>query len=364
MVYESLSSVLLVLIAAILVLGWLPGKTSRGMKRASRHQQDRMSTSLHLVDENKTIRFGDVEPHRVKGLVMQPHEDGSRTQQEEKRIKQIRMMRRAAVRRRRFLVATLCIVSICLVALSYVFAFSAWYCLIPLTLVAFVLMSGARASAEAREWERHIAERQRKRQRPLIVPPQSATVRLSHDNGKEQTTTALSQEDIRAAVMLAQQLQHTARPSVEPVAHVDVTKSPYAPVQHEQPVQEKSSQELVMQTARADTVAAVNSQTLLSFSMGQPRHGQPVKPEEILSREIKSAKQVARAVPRVTSEEKAQVESKPALTSKGSASKPADFHKKEVQAEVDAPEASDDSLGKVGVEAILARRTQKNSQTA
>lgn len=350
MVYESLSSVLLVLIAAILMLGWLPGRTRRGMRRASQHRQDQMSASLHLLDESETGRFGDAERQRVKGLVMQPQQDGSRAKQEEARIKRVRLLRRAAIRRRRMLVAALGIATVCVAVMSYVLAYSLWYCIVPMSLLLLVLVSGARASAKARQWEQRVAQRRQKEQR--AVPSVKKSVRIHRDDKHEQTTTSLSQEDIRAAIMLAQQLQQ------RPVSNDSAPPVVQAESSLKVGVGEESD---TVSSLRDDALQKANSshvnQQLLSFSMGEHRQPKQHPHDEVVSREIKSTRQVAKAIPPVAVQE-------PVVTGNKDKSlyldnvRPADFHQKEVLAEVDVPEASDDSLGSVGVEAILARRSQ------
>lgn len=160
--YESLSSLVLLVIAALLICGWLPGKTIMGMRRASEHREDRYSSSLHVVTQDDAARVGDARSHagdmqRVKGSFM----DSDRTQRnaahKQEHIERIRQMRRAAIRRRQLIVATLAVIAIVLVAISATKLISFWYCLIPVALLAVVLALGARASSAAREWERRIA---------------------------------------------------------------------------------------------------------------------------------------------------------------------------------------------------------------
>ena len=94
------------------------------------------------------------------------------------------------------------------------------------------------------------------------------------------------------------------------------------------------------------------NQDLISFSLGSPRGegsdkgGRNNEDEGPHSLEIKSTKQVSVARP-----PKKQQSNQ---TTKADG-RPDDFHKQEMQAQVDAPDRSDDSLS-IGVEAILARR--------
>ena len=48
--YESLSTVVVLVIVAIIIVVWLPVRTANGMKRVDEHRQDRYSPSLHIVD--------------------------------------------------------------------------------------------------------------------------------------------------------------------------------------------------------------------------------------------------------------------------------------------------------------------------
>ncbi len=56
--YESLSTVVVLVIVAIIIVVWLPVRTANGMKRVDEHRQDRYSPSLHIVAcrERQTIR--------------------------------------------------------------------------------------------------------------------------------------------------------------------------------------------------------------------------------------------------------------------------------------------------------------------
>ncbi|MDF7663420.1 hypothetical protein PT282_01820 [Bifidobacterium sp. ESL0763] len=113
-----------------------------------------------------------------------------------------------------------------------------------------------------------------------------------------------------------------------------------------------------------DVVDMVSNQDLISFSLGAPRSGVEVRAEEPQSLEIKSTKQVAKAVPQdADTSETASASAKADDTAgKGRSSKAAgkaaeveSFHESEVSADVEAPSGTSDSLG-VGLEKILARR--------
>ena len=215
MVYESLSSIVVLVIAVILVLGWLPFRTVKGMKRASEHRQDRLSTSLHMVGREDGMRFCDRQSRTVKGLVMQQgQQDGNRRSQAQ-RVKQIRQLRRAAIRRRRILVVTLLVVTLLVAGCSFLMDYSPWFTLIPLALVVVVLAAGAHASAQARAWERNLAQRRARQRRQ-----QAASLTKSKTSGKpgqaknegrtETATDVLDQGEIRRTLAQAKADQQAA----------------------------------------------------------------------------------------------------------------------------------------------------------
>ena len=206
---------MVLVIAVILVLGWLPFRTVKGMKRASEHRQDRLSTSLHMVGREDGMRFCDRQSRTVKGLVMQQgQQDGNRRSQAQ-RIKQIRQLRRAAIRRRRILVLALLVITLLVAGCSFLVDYSPWFTLIPLALVVVVLAAGAHASAQARAWERNLAQRRARQRRQ-----QAASLTKSKTSGKpgqaksegrtETATDVLDQGEIRRTLAQAKADQQAA----------------------------------------------------------------------------------------------------------------------------------------------------------
>ena len=96
--YESLSTVVVLVIVAIIIVVWLPVRTANGMKRVDEHRQDRYSPSLHIVDAENGRRFGDIKPHKAKGAAMPASTPSARLTSEH--IAHVRELRRAAIRRR------------------------------------------------------------------------------------------------------------------------------------------------------------------------------------------------------------------------------------------------------------------------
>ena len=459
MVYESLSSIVVLVIAVILVLGWLPFRTVKGMKRASEHRQDRLSTSLHMVGREDGMRFCDRQSRTVKGLVMQQgQQDGNRRSQAQ-RIKQIRQLRRAAIRRRRILVLALLLITLLVAGCSFLVGYSPWFTLIPLALVVVVLVAGAHASAQARAWERNLAQRRARQRRQ-----QAASLTKSKTSGKpgraksegrtETATDVLDQGEIRRTLAQAkadqqaalQARQHnsakpanpavgssktqgsagsvkstekaaaqtghaTSRPSAakkasdrtpakqaasrpktskpattKPSTAAKAASKPAAPkssvdksaaskpaarsaaaqsgksgpvsasVGNARPAssaQDDATNELkrISPSPALDAFGMAAGQDLISFSLGSASgegsdiDGKKSEDEGPHSLEIKSTRQVSVARP----PEKKQADQKKADK------RPDDFHKQEMQAQVEVPDRSEDSLS-IGVEAILARR--------
>ncbi|WP_390458622.1 hypothetical protein [Bifidobacterium apicola] len=451
---------MVLVIAVILVLGWLPFRTIKGMKRASEHRQDRLSTSLHMVGGEDGMRFCDRQSMTVKGLVMQQgQQDGNRRSQAQ-RIKQIRQLRRAAIRRRRILVLALLIVTVLVAGFSFLMGYSAWLALIPLALLIVVLAAGAHASAQARAWERNLAQRRdrQRRQRAASLTANKASGVTGQAKGEARTETAtdvLDQGEIRRTLVQAKADQqaalkarqhNSAKPEKSAVSSkatkdsagsVKLTEKAAERTPAKQAVaQQTASKPETAKSARASMAASKHSadkptasksaarsippqsaavqsvvpsgksksvsvsagserlastaptskstmsssasaqedatnelerinpspaldafgmaanQDLISFSLGSPRGegsnkgGRNNEDEGPHSLEIKSTKQVSVARP-----PKKQQSNQ---TTKADG-RPDDFHKQEMQAQVDAPDRSDDSLS-IGVEAILARR--------
>lgn len=461
MVYESLGSIILVVIAAILILAWLPGRTMRGMKRASEHRQDRLSTSLHMVKGQDGMRFGDTGSRTAKGLVMQ-QEQQDKASKEAARVRHIRQMRREAIRRRRTLVITLLLVTVLVLGFSFPVEYSPWFAAIPFALTLAVLAAGARASAQARAWEENLARRRarnrRKQTAELIqktgyVPDktQAATSppRTEPSGPGEDATDVLDKQEINqtiaraqkekmealdvrqqkrkvsasvvtdhgqgissdTAVSLGRQGGETSGSSLSKIktrgsagqenhseSHLlsghgssQETRRKGSPQSslHEaaDPVKKVTSlpstphgQEEVSSAATAtskddathelkqinpspvlDAFEMAASQDLISFSLGSPRREAVQEDNGPQSLEIKSTRQVSKAEPiKAKAESGSQKGDLDREIGKGAtpeedSERPSAFHRREMEAKVEVPRQSSDSLA-IGVEAILARR--------
>ena len=347
--YESVSSIVILAILVIMMLGLLPRRTLNSMKRVVRHGEDRYSSSLHLIDVNDGTRFSDEGSSVAKGADMQPT---TRHTQEtlNEHVSHVRRLRRQAIQRRRIVTIALAIATLAVVGLSYVAHFSAWYALIPTVLLLVVIAGGVHASRQARAWEAHIAH-DASRTSVGHVQQQSGAVRERSNNGTDQVTAEMEQREIRRALHRARQEQ--AKP---PASHP--ARAAAQQVRHEAAPKAVVPSDSTAQLHRVHPAAAVNAfdmaaiqPELISFSLGggsqdsgDDTRARDAGPESL---EIKSSRQVARAVPDSSA---AEPKSHAADDEDAQA-----FHHEEEHAQVDVPSATADSLG-TNIASILSRR--------
>ena len=371
--YESLSTVVVLAIVVILMLIWLPRRTIKGMKRVIEHREDRFSPSLHLVDADSGTRFSDETVAAAKGVLMQSTEAHKGATSEE-RIAEIRALRHAAVRRRRAIAVSLLTITVVVLVCAFALHFSPLFALIPAALLAAVLALGVRASKQAVAWERKVAryhakvkkraaaERKRAQaeqaERARLRAQELAEARKVAD--EQLKTDVVSEGEIRQAIARGEKAvdQTTERADAAPADVKEVGLSIH--------------DERDNMAEEAKTVAVKSTQDLISFSLGAPRDGADVEVDAPESMEIKSTKQVAKAVPVETPSDEAEplippsdamgsmdADEAAARVDEGVHLREVDvpgFHDAEVRADVEAPDVTSDSLG-TGLEAILARRS-------
>lgn len=389
--YESLSTVVVLAIVVILMLIWLPRRTIKGMKRVIEHREDRFSPSLHLVDADSGTRFSDETVAAAKGVLMQSTEAHKGATSEE-RIAEIRALRHAAVRRRRAIAVSLLTITVVVLVCAFALHFSPLFALIPAALLAAVLALGVRASKQAVAWERKVAryhakvkkraaaerkraqaeqaERARLRAQELAEARKVADEQLKTDvvpEGEIRQAIARGKADRDAAVKRRKEETQTAEKAVDQTAE----RADAAPADVKE-VGLSIHDERGNMAEEAKTVAVKSTQDLISFSLGAPRDGADVEVDAPESMEIKSTKQVARAVPVETPSDEAEplippsdamgsmdADEAAARVDEGVHLREVDvpgFHDAEVRADVEAPDVTSDSLG-TGLEAILARRS-------
>lgn len=389
--YESLSTVVVLAIVVILMLIWLPRRTIKGMKRVIEHREDRFSPSLHLVDADSGTRFSDETVAAAKGVLMQstePHKGAT----SEERIAEIRALRHAAVRRRRAIAVSLLTITVVVLVCAFALHFSPLFALIPAALLAAVLALGVRASKQAVAWERKVAryhakvkkraaaerkraqaeqaERARLRAQELAEARKVADEQLKTDvvpEGEIRQAIARGKADRDAAVKRRKEETQTAEKAVDQTTE----RADAAPADVKE-VGLSIHDERDNMAEEAKTVAVKSTQDLISFSLGAPRDGADVEVDAPESMEIKSTKQVAKAVPVETPSDEAEplippsdamgsmdADEAAARVDEGVHLREVDvpgFHDAEVRADVEAPDVTSDSLG-TGLEAILARRS-------
>lgn len=388
--YESLSTVVVLVIVIIAIAVWLPARTANGMKRAAEHRQDRYSPSLRIVEAEDGRRFGDIEPYQAKGAAMPASTQSARLTTEH--IAHIRELRRESIRRRQILVVSLLAVAIVVFALAFIVHYSPLFALIPLALTAAVLAMGANAARQARQWERRVSRYEQKktsatptRQGQIDSPAknhaaESAAPAVQTSCADDAATEVMEQRQIRRVLHDAEVEQAKAKALREAQAKADreaaapqaadhsEAETPSLTVRderdaHDSVADDATSELASVQPARAlDVFDMATSQDLISFSLGAD-HAEDNAPESL---EIKSTRQVSKATPaepemvnKLIDEAKAVKASDDASAAKAqadhSAAQPESFHEHEERAEVQAPVATSESLS-VGLDSILARR--------
>ena len=223
--YESLSTVVVLVILMVIAVGWLPRRTVNSMKKVAEHRQDRYSSSLHLVDADSGTRFSDEHTPQPKGAIMQRAQTSTTTPTTAK-VAHIRELRRAAVRRRRILALSLLLITVLVLVLSMVLPFSALFALIPGVLLAVVLALGVRASSQARRWEHALAEARRRerlaKRAGAIARPRAKSPSQAKSTSPDKSASPTKSAAKAIADTAGDQVTATANPSAETEVKTDV----------------------------------------------------------------------------------------------------------------------------------------------
>lgn len=368
--YESVSALIVLIILVALWFGWLPKRTVNGMKTMLEHREDRFSPTLHLVGEWSAARICDGTGMLAKGACMQPTQR-KRTLTPE-RIARIRAARRAAIRRRCVLVGALAVLTVLVFIVGCSGAFSPAFVLIPGAMLAAVLYFGSRAAKHAREWEARVAKMRAeslesvdlandslhnkslnseslklepsKKQSLKSEPSESAEQHSSRD---DTATSVMEKGEIKVALMRAQEERNAAL-----LARSEATENA------------ENVAESAAENAAEDIAAIENNQDLISFSLGSDTKSDLSNSSVVAkapeSLEIKSTKQVAKAIPVVKPAKSKAAKSAKTYKSKNAKnslkSTSLQFHAEEQKSQVEAPESSADSLGVANLREVLARR--------
>ncbi|WP_245206764.1 hypothetical protein [Bifidobacterium dentium] len=316
----------------------------------------------------------------------------------EEHIAQVRTLRRAAIRRRRIIVVALAVTTIAVIVAAVALHFSAWFALIPAVMLVAVMALGVRAAKQARDWEQKVA-RYRSRMRKQAAAEreraraEQAERRRLHDAELAEArriaeaqvpTDVMPEGEIRQAVergkadrdraLNKRKQEAAAKAEVAPEATPDRRNAGLSIHDERDKQQDTAEHAEDKPVSKEISVPDQSSQDLISFSLGAPRNGVEVRQAVPESMEIKSTRQVARAIPPVRPVEQAEpveplIVPSDAMSDMDEDESGArveagvqlnevsvkDFHDTEVSAEVTAPDATSDSLG-TGLEAILARR--------
>ena len=383
--YESVSALIVLIILVALWFGWLPKRTVNGMKTMLEHREDRFSPTLHLVGEWSAARICDGTGMLAKGACMQPTQR-KRTLTPE-RIARIRAARRAAIRRRCVLVGALAVLTVLVFIVGCSGAFSPAFVLIPGAMLTAVLYFGSRAAKHAREWEARVAKMRAGYLESVDLANDSLrnkslngeslngeSLKLESSKGEslesakqhssrdDTATSVMEKREIKVALMRAQEERNAALLArSEATENAENVAEDIAEKEYEEDSKEAN---LAVKEDSKDSAAVKNNQDLISFSLGSDvkydlgNSVAAVKAPESL--EIKSTKQVAKAIPVVK-----PAKSKAAKSAKTSESKYAknlqkstslQFHTEEQKSQVEAPASSADSLGVANLREVLARR--------
>lgn len=290
------------------------------------------------------------------------------------------------------------VITIVVLMCAFVLHFSPLFALIPASLLAGVLALGVRAAKQAAAWERKVAKyrsKMRKRaaaERKRAQEEQAERARLREQELAEIRRIAESQVptdvmpegEIRQAIDRGKadrdvvvskrkgetEAKSAAEPNVVDAQVVPIRKNGSDPIHDERDEIAKPRVWMhAMRFVRRGRRVAGSDFVLV----GSPRNGNDIAPAAPESMEIKSTRQVAKAVPPTASTVSDNVEPlivpTDAISSMDSDEAAArveagvhlqdvdtvGFHDSEVSADVEAPSVTSDSLG-VGLASIMARR--------
>jgi hypothetical protein len=215
--YAWLSGVVILVILAILVLGWLPRRTAKSMNRVVEHREDKYSPSLHLVDANSGTGFCDNRRLLSEGELVRSEQanvavkpalvaQSATSDKEQAKIAHIRRLRREAARRRSIISLSLLVITGAVFALSFVLGFSALFALIPAAVLVVVLVCGIRAANHARSWERNLRVR-----RKAGTKRQSSEMRKRDDVTANNRAAAVSEDGQPTGTMAQHEIEQALR---------------------------------------------------------------------------------------------------------------------------------------------------------
>ena len=367
--YESVSALTVLIIIVALMFGWLPKRTENSMKSMLEHSEDRYSPSLHIVDYSSDSLFHACSGTMAKGVGMQPSKMQANTKPNNgkssrnsvnankhkcakqfngvftpEHVARIRALRRAAIRRRRALVLSLAFLTLVVFVAGLSGLYSAWFAIIPLAAVCTVLYFGSMAAKQARKWEAKVAlynKRSAAFNDSVVEPIFDAAVNsvVEHVENSDNSinpdnteTSVMQQRDISMALAGANR-QEAAKSAVEDMTS-EVSASTVA------------GDFSAANDVRSQADISNSNQDLISFSFGDDSSDCKINANDPQSLEIKSTKQVTKAIAAGDSNE---------LAAAFDSSNP-NSASDSTEVTVEPPVSTEDSLGKADLRDVLARR--------
>lgn len=152
--FDSFASLAFLVIAIVAVLAMAPLAYFQHQMKTRRDRAIENSGNLNSVNLTREL----VEQARERKTWEDTMSEAAAGRLSDSYIASVRAARKASIRRRRYLVAGLLVLTLAVGLGAFVAHYNAAFVLIPLALLAVVLGLGARASQIARAWEAQVAE--------------------------------------------------------------------------------------------------------------------------------------------------------------------------------------------------------------
>ena len=152
--FDSFASLAFLVIAIVAVLAMAPLAYFQHQMKTRRDRAIENSGNLNSVNLTREL----VEQARERKTWEDTMSEAAAGRLSDSYIASVRAARKASIRRRRYLVAGLLVLTLAVGLGAFVAHYNAAFVLIPLALLAVVLGLGARASQIARTWEEQVAE--------------------------------------------------------------------------------------------------------------------------------------------------------------------------------------------------------------
>lgn len=315
--FDSFASLAFLVIAIVAVLAMAPLAYFQHQMKTRRDRAIESSGKLNSVNLTRELD----EQARERKTWEDTMSEAAAGRLSDSYIASVRAARKASIRRRRYLVAGLLILTLAVGLGAFVAHYNAAFMLIPLALLAVVLGLGARASQIARAWEAQVAE-----QRSCLAGEQrvgKAVTRNSAQAARGELSAGERAEQLSAESKRAGERAEQSKSSAEPQTDVmsaaeifkltsaDRTRAQMKAQQRAQAqqAQAKKTQAAGVKPAAAQAGAQVTTLSdLKNNSAPAPSKAQSEAsveaPSQALSLPVKSQKVVAKAMKPSTAEQR------------------------------------------------------------